>query len=285
MRKISILIALVLLVSSLSAATPDEGKVRERAAATIIQMQTIDTAIAAYISDYNAPPKAADMAELAKLLVPTYLREVPMADAWGTPFRYVVDGNDYRIISAGADRKFDATSASGTPLSTSDASKDAVMANGTWVVIWAFEKGELGRRNVEVEKETQHQKAIMDRLPESERMPYFWKWATLREMDDLAVAIGKYAKEKKRYPRATTMAELKAALFPDYIEQMKTEDHWQTPYRYSVSADGMSYTLVCAGSDKTFRPDSWTTTGEFESDAEDAVIRDGKWIRGWKLPK
>lgn len=66
---------------------------------------------------------------------------------------------------------------------------------------------------------------------------------------------------------------------------MRTEDHFQTPYRYSVSADGASYTLVCAGSDKTFRPESWTTTGEFESDAEDVVIRDGKRIRGWKLPK
>jgi hypothetical protein len=47
--------------------------------------------------------------ELGKILSPTYILKMPEKDAWGTSYRYAVsgDGQQYRFISAGADRHFD----------------------------------------------------------------------------------------------------------------------------------------------------------------------------------
>jgi hypothetical protein len=122
-------------------------------------------------------------------------------------------------------------------------------------------------------------------LPEKERMPYFWRWSTATLMDEIAVALEKYAKAHKTYPAAATIYELKTALYPDYIEEMRVEDFWGTRFRYASLDGGTSYILVSAGSDKAFRSRSWSTSGVFDSDTEDAVIVNGKHVREWKLLK
>lgn len=266
-----------------AAQTTDEN-VLSRVRATQKQLQTFLDAIGAYLTDYDAPPKADGIEALAAALQPTYIRELPRVDAWGTPFKYEVDGKGYRVVSAGADKKFDPSTWE-TEARTSDFNADAVVANGKFVRAWDPDSGKsAAQQAAAVTTETARVKAIMDRLPEKEQMPFFWKWVTADDMNRIATSLEKYRAEKKRYPAASTMDELKAALFPDYIDDWRDIDAWHTQFRYVVTKDGSSYTLASAGSDKQFKPESWSRAGEFESDAEDAVIRDGKSVRRWKMP-
>jgi hypothetical protein len=73
---------------------------------TMDDMRSLATALEARATDENSYPNVS-FAELEPLIVPTYLRLMPETDAWGTPFRYVGGGEQYRFISAGADRRFE----------------------------------------------------------------------------------------------------------------------------------------------------------------------------------
>jgi Type II secretion system (T2SS), protein G len=71
-------------------------------------MRSIATAAEAYAVDNGGVPAANDIDGLAKLVSPTYIKVVPRADQWGTPFLYrYYDAKRYCIISAGADKRFE----------------------------------------------------------------------------------------------------------------------------------------------------------------------------------
>jgi hypothetical protein len=77
---------------------------------TMADIRTISIALGAYASereDLSYPP--GDYESLGGVLVPGYLEELPAQDVWGTPYGYVAsaDGQHHRIVSAGADRKFE----------------------------------------------------------------------------------------------------------------------------------------------------------------------------------
>jgi hypothetical protein len=76
---------------------------------TMRDLRTVATAIEAYATDENHYPKVMSYDALKPILSPTYLRELPAKDGWGTPYRYAVssDGAHYRLASAGADRQFE----------------------------------------------------------------------------------------------------------------------------------------------------------------------------------
>lgn len=76
---------------------------------TMADMRTIAAAVEAYAADHEEYPLAGDYAALESLLVPDYLVELPKGDMWGHAYAYVVspDGEQYRIVSAGADSIFD----------------------------------------------------------------------------------------------------------------------------------------------------------------------------------
>jgi hypothetical protein len=74
--------------------------------ATMADMRTIATALEARATDTNNYPDAS-FEDLPGLLSPTYIKEVPKVDGWGSSFAYVGNGEHYRIISAGADRRFE----------------------------------------------------------------------------------------------------------------------------------------------------------------------------------
>ena len=76
---------------------------------TMSDLRTVATATEAYATDANKYPEVHSYDGLGTILSPTYIRQMPEKDAWGTPFKYVVssDGQHYRFVSAGADRKFD----------------------------------------------------------------------------------------------------------------------------------------------------------------------------------
>jgi hypothetical protein len=74
---------------------------------TMGDLRTMATALEAYATDTNEYVKGSSMKELQPLLQPTYVRTLPMTDAWGTEYSYVGDGTHYRFASAGADKHFE----------------------------------------------------------------------------------------------------------------------------------------------------------------------------------
>jgi hypothetical protein len=74
---------------------------------TWADIRTIAMSVEALATDTNVYPNVT-FAELQTAIRPKYIENVPTLDAWGNPFFYVGDGkNHYRIVSAGADGKFE----------------------------------------------------------------------------------------------------------------------------------------------------------------------------------
>src|ERR1043166_481426 len=72
---------------------------------TMRDIRTLATAVEAYATDSDKyPPES----ELKKVLVPTYIKELPDKDGWGNPYYYAEspDGEHYRIASSGSDNNF-----------------------------------------------------------------------------------------------------------------------------------------------------------------------------------
>ena len=104
---------------------------------TMMDLRSLATAVEARATDTNEYPNVA-FEELEALIAPTYIREVPQVDAWGTPFLYVSDGQHYRFVSSGADRRFewrarqlDATI--GEPVFSDDLDADIIFQDGNFV--------------------------------------------------------------------------------------------------------------------------------------------------------
>lgn len=76
---------------------------------TMSDLRTLAVAVEARATDTEDYPKVMTLEELEKLITPTYIRDMPEADSWGTPYLYVSDGISYRFVSAGADKRFEWT--------------------------------------------------------------------------------------------------------------------------------------------------------------------------------
>jgi len=83
-------------------------------------------------------PQAESLEELRRLLQPRYMPAVPLTDAWRTPIRFEVskDRKGYRLISAGADRKFNPESWAVANQELTDFAEDAVFEYGAFVRMW-----------------------------------------------------------------------------------------------------------------------------------------------------
>jgi hypothetical protein len=66
-------------------------------------IRSIATAAEAYAIDHDRYPLATDLDSLRPELQPVYIRELPMTDPWGRPYRWLSDGVSYRVVSGGAD--------------------------------------------------------------------------------------------------------------------------------------------------------------------------------------
>jgi hypothetical protein len=106
----------------------------ERAGWTSHDMNSVRTALAAYYSDYGSFPDVKTMEEVRAAVEPKYIMHTPVHDAWGHNFHYERIGKDgYRLVSAGADGKFQPEGWSQTGR-TSDLNVDAVaMQDGQWL--------------------------------------------------------------------------------------------------------------------------------------------------------
>ncbi len=109
---------------------------------TMEDLRTIATATEAYATDENRYPIVGSYESLGPILSPTYIKTLPQNDAWGTPFLYVSspDGQHYRFVSAGADKRFEAGSDrietlpqdfAGRPVENLD--DDIIFQDGTFV--------------------------------------------------------------------------------------------------------------------------------------------------------
>ena len=104
---------------------------------TMADLRTLATAVEARATDTNEYPDVA-FEELEALLAPTYILEMPKVDSWGTPFLYVADGEHYRFVSAGADRRFEWNARRldetiGEPVFSDDLDADIIFQDGIFV--------------------------------------------------------------------------------------------------------------------------------------------------------
>lgn len=105
----------------------------------------------------------------------------------------------------------------------------------------------------------------------------------LADFRTLAAAVEAFAGDNQNYPKATTINELRDQIEPTYVRGLHTKDPWGTEYRYTLSADGKHYRIVCAGSDAKFEKtyEKMTADGpkqQLSNDAaSDIVYQDGSF--------
>ena len=75
---------------------------------TMADLRTLATALEARATDMNEYPNTT-LEGLKALLEPTYIKQMPMKDAWGNDYAYLAspEGYYYRFVSAGADGIFE----------------------------------------------------------------------------------------------------------------------------------------------------------------------------------
>ena len=106
---------------------------------SMADMRTLAVATEAYGTDKNEFPPGSTASDLTSALVPTYMKSVPAADAWGTPIKYECwpagECTTYAFASAGKDKTFEHGSlqeyTAGTK--TTDFDCDVVFSNGSFV--------------------------------------------------------------------------------------------------------------------------------------------------------
>ena len=108
-----------------------------RAQITKSRMWTVAITLEAYSVDYKVYPKASSIEEVLRQVTPTYAaKSVSLtADGWGTPFEIESGGDNYMIVSAGADRVFDRQSWDRSGLSPNPGD-DVVYRTGKFVKQW-----------------------------------------------------------------------------------------------------------------------------------------------------
>lgn len=119
-----------------------DEKYNRKARTTMAAMRTLMVAIESWSVDHeNLYPQARSLDDLQSQIEPTYVQEMPKADAWGTPYRVEIsaDRKSYRIISAGEDRKFTPASWSKPDAALNDLAEDIVAEAGAFVRMWLID--------------------------------------------------------------------------------------------------------------------------------------------------
>jgi general secretion pathway protein G len=112
---------------------------RSKQKRTMADLRSVAVAVETRATNTNDYPKTEDYADLQELLVPAYIKVLPMKDGWGAPFRYeCVDSSGstcrgYALGSGGKDMTFE------KPLlgeinggATSNFDADIIFSNGNF---------------------------------------------------------------------------------------------------------------------------------------------------------
>lgn len=112
---------------------------RDHHAKALKSMRTIATCFESYAVDNNKyPGKTKSFQPVAKLrgeLEPTYVANLPANDPWGSPVYYWSDGEDYRLVSGGANRELETTERSKVSGMAPESEMDLVYENGTFLQV------------------------------------------------------------------------------------------------------------------------------------------------------
>lgn len=126
------LVILALATASM-ATTPYSPTDAERARWTMSDMNSWRICFAACKQDHGAYPVVKNAAEAKALFEPKYVMRLPMHDAWGNDYDVSATESTFRVVSPGADGKFDRGSwSTGGELSSFDADATATQ-DGRWL--------------------------------------------------------------------------------------------------------------------------------------------------------
>lgn len=79
---------------------------RSKMKRTMADIRTLAVSVEARATDTNNYPMVKTLDDLARLIVPTYVRDMPRLDGWGHEYLYIGEPEHYRFVSAGPDGKF-----------------------------------------------------------------------------------------------------------------------------------------------------------------------------------
>jgi len=103
---------------------------------------------------------------------------------------------------------------------------------------------------------------------------------TMAQVRTLATAIEAYAVDNDVYPQAPTVTMLEPLLVPTYIATLPAADAWGTPLVYTAAADGKSYRIRSAGSDRKFQ--TTRAPGKSSKTEDDLIYEDGTFLAWWE---
>ncbi|HYM61086.1 MAG TPA: type II secretion system protein GspG [Thermoanaerobaculia bacterium] len=143
-RHITLFFLLFAIVPSVvtRAAGPYVPTDAERARWTMHDMRSWQIALGAYKLDHGSFPDAKTLEQARDAVQPVYIAHAPMHDAWGNAYRYESDAKDgFRIVSAGADGKFQPETWSTGGRTASWADDAVITGSGRWLFrMWDLTK-------------------------------------------------------------------------------------------------------------------------------------------------
>jgi hypothetical protein len=109
------------------------------------------------------------------------------------------------------------------------------------------------------------------------------RW-TMQDMMSWKTVFDAYKVDHKDYPVVKNAEEARAVGEPIYIRHAPMNDAWGRPYR--IESDGKKFSIVSAGADGVFKPETWTTEAKtLSSFDDDAVVTNESrwWFRRWEF--
>lgn len=132
-----VLVAIVGILAAIAIPNFLTATERSKQKRTMADMRVIGTALDAYGTDHlqEEYPAGETVEALRTHLQPTYVKDLPVLDGWGTEIRYIpLPGRGYAIFSAGKNKTFEASTIDEyTRGATGNFDCDIVYANGEFL--------------------------------------------------------------------------------------------------------------------------------------------------------
>jgi TonB family protein len=202
----------------------------------------------------------------------------PPADPWGTPYRIEIAGNEFRVIGAGSDRRFDEPTWSSHGQFadlTFDVINDdgkTVRSNYTWL-------------NRMVPDRMQHQDAVMKALLANPGKPVEVALTTPQLAAAYLLSVeGNSMMLRNPLTLDVLRAEITQGTMAAFAAQVTAEtsfrpgDEWGTPLRAEFESDG-SVRVISAGADRKFDPQSWSAAMKHVPSDDQVYVRGKGFVR------
>jgi general secretion pathway protein G len=127
-----IVVTIIGIIAAIALPAMRSALQRAKQKRTMSDMRTVALAVGLYYNDQSFYPSSSSgtVADLVPCLQPTYIASVPRLDGWKSPLLYEVDGQNYTILSLGADQMRESSPTYGT---TSSYLADIILMNGLFV--------------------------------------------------------------------------------------------------------------------------------------------------------